>query len=510
MKMFTADQMTKRYNKAVSVRRPWLPLWQDVYDLCLPGRRGFFGANEGESKTDDIYDDTGAQSLQEFANVMVDGIVSSDIFKLMAGSAVDPEEKDDVQNQLDEVTDFLHEILRKSNFHEQFFENMLDIGIGTAAMNAEPSGDARYINWESWPLESYVIDRGPFGQHDGSFRMRNDVRASEVQIAWPRAKIPDELKKLAVQNPDIKPTFIEFSVRLWSEPEEAYQSGILWLEKSAFILSDLSRGQGSRGSVIYNWARASGETWGRGPALLALPSMRTTNFTVELILENADMHVGGIWKAENDGVTNYDNIRLTPGTVVTYMPGQRGLEALQPPGSFNVADIILSDQRKNIREALLAEDFSGRGDTPISSNEVSERRIRVSRKAGASVGRIFNEGITKFVHRMIYLLKQQGILEMPMIDGSEIDIIAVSPLARAQKQESIQQKLGFAQSVTGLMGDSAQMWLNPEPMLKDLARLFEQPQEYLTTQEQRDEIAKNAATAQQLLQEQQQGQPPVA
>ena len=496
MQKFSADQICKRYGRAVEIKRPWISQWQDIYDLCLPGRRGFFNQSPGQSKTDDIFDDTGALSMQEFANVMVDGLAAGDIFKLVAGANIPVEEREEAQATLDDVNDFLHECLRKSNFEEQFFENMIDISIGTAAMNVEASGDARYVSWEAWPLESYCIDRGPFGRHDGSFRMRNDVRVSDIEVVWPQAKMPSELSRRAQEDPDNKPTFVEFTVRLWKEPQETYQKGIVWLEEKKFILDTTEIGVGSRGDIVYNWARASGEVWGRGPALLALPSMRTTNFTIELILENADMHVGGIWKAENDGITNYDNIRLVPGTVITYMPGQKGLEAVEPAGNFNVADIVLSDQRRNIREAFLNENFAGRGDTPISAAEVGERRAKIARKAGASVNRIFNEGIIPMVHRIVYLLRRQGILEIPAIDGNEIDIIPVSPLARSKRQENIQQTLGFVQSVTGIMGDSAQLWLSPEPILKDLAKMFEQPEAYLLSQEERDQITARMMEAQ--------------
>ena len=100
------------------------------------------------------------------------------------------------------------------------------------------------------------------------------------------------------------------------------------------------------------------------------------------------------------------------------------------------------------------------------------------------------------VHRIVYLLRRQGILEIPAIDGNEIDIIHVSPLARSKRQENIQQTLGFVQSVTGIMGDSAQLWLSPEPILKDLAKMFEQPEAYLLSQEERDQITARMMEAQ--------------
>ena len=104
------------------------------------------------------------------------------------------------------------------------------------------------------------------------------------------------------------------------------------------------------------------------------------------------------------------------------------------------------------------------------------------------------------VHRIVYLLRRQGVLDLPAIDGNEIDIIPGSPLARSKRLESIQQTIGFVQSVTGIMGDSAQLWLSPEPILKDLAKMYEQPEVYLNSQQQRDQIASRMMEAQSMQQ----------
>ena len=57
----------------------------------------------------------------------------------------------------------------------------------------------------------------------------------------------------------------------------------------------------------------AGETYGRGPLMLTLPAIKTANLTVEIILENAQMSISGMYQVEDDGVINIDNIALIPG-----------------------------------------------------------------------------------------------------------------------------------------------------------------------------------------------------
>ena len=77
----------------------------------------------------------------------------------------------------------------------------------------------------------------------------------------------------------------------------------------------------------------------------ALPDIKTANKVVELILKNATIAVTGIWQAEDDGVLNPSNIRLTPGAIIPKAVGSKGLSPLQTAGDFDVSELVLSDLR---------------------------------------------------------------------------------------------------------------------------------------------------------------------
>ena len=70
------------------------------------------------------------------------------------------------------------------------------------------------------------------------------------------------------------------------------------------LFKERCSGVGSNPFICFRWSKCAGEVYGRGPLLNALSSIKTTNLTVELILENAQMAISGIYQMEDDGVIN--------------------------------------------------------------------------------------------------------------------------------------------------------------------------------------------------------------
>ena len=88
-------------------------------------------------------------------------------------------------------------------------------------------------------------------------------------------------------------------------------------------------GVGSNPFICFRWSKCAGEVYGRGPLINALSSIKTTNLTIQLILENAQMSISGIYQMEDDGVINPDTINLVPGTIIPKAMGSAGLQPIQ-------------------------------------------------------------------------------------------------------------------------------------------------------------------------------------
>ena len=128
----------------------------------------------------------------------------------------------------------------------------------------------------------------------------------------------------------------------------------------------------------------------------------------------------------------------------------------------------------------------------------------LSRRMGAAFGRLQAELVQPILQRVIYILKKQGRIEVPTINGREVKVRSVSPLAQAQANQDISSVARFIEMVGGGFGpEMLQLLIDGEQTAIYLAKKFGVPESLIRDEEQRRQIA---ALAHQLAQ-QQQGMP---
>jgi hypothetical protein len=268
-------------------------------------------------------------------------------------------------------------------------------------------------------------------------------------------------------------------------------------------------GVGSNPFICFRWSKCAGEVYGRGPLINALSSIKTTNLTIQLILENAQMSISGIYQMEDDGVINPDTINLVPGTIIPKAMGSAGLQPIQAAGRFDVAQLVLGDLRLNIKRALYNDMLGNPDKTPATATEIAERMADLSRRMGASFGRLQAELVQPLLQRVVYILKKQGRIEIPTVNGREIKVRSVSPLAQAQSNQDISVVSRFLEMIgNGFGPEMLQLLIDGEQTAIYLAKKFGVPESLIRDEEQRKQIAE---AAQQLAEQQamQQGMMPV-
>ena len=93
-------------------------------------------------------------------------------------------------------------------------------------------------------------------------------------------------------------------------PDEKYHYCVVIKEEKRKIVHREMNGNGSNPYICFRWGKCAGEVYGRGPLMNAMAAIKTTNLTVEMILENAQMAISGIYQLEDDGIVNTDTICL--------------------------------------------------------------------------------------------------------------------------------------------------------------------------------------------------------
>lgn len=495
-----------RYKKAKGKRENWTDIWEEIYDYVMPHRESFFGEFSGQRRTENIYDETAVTGLPRFASRLQLGFFPPNgrAFTLMPG----PEYPDDMVNtdlmkELDEITEVLHEGLRNSNFNAEFHEGLQDLGIGTMNMLVEPGRFVGDLHFTAVPPTNLALLSGSMDTVSDWFRWMNECDITEVQHRYPYAKYSPEMLSIQKRDPRRKTKIIEATMYDSEDKFKDEYSYYLISETDKAILHKATlKGRGSVPWITTRWSKSGFEVWGRGPVLQAMPAIKTLNLTVQLILENAEMAIGGAYVYDDDGVFNPDNITIQPGTFIPRSPGS-SLESLQSPARFDVAQLILEDMRRNVRKALFIDELDARPNakTPLSATEVSERLADVARDMGAVAGRMQKEFLHPLVERVVAIYSEQGLLEIPKVDGREIRIVPVSPLLRAQDQQDVADFVRFQQTVAGTFGPEITPALyNQEKVIKYLASKFGVKEELLANQQQ---VQQNVEMAMQMMQQQQ-------
>tara|TARA_R100001460_G_scaffold10461_1_gene24780 strand:- start:13304 stop:14887 length:1584 start_codon:yes stop_codon:yes gene_type:complete len=507
-----AASLLKKYDRAKSLRENFLPLFEECYEYALPQRESFYAESVGQRRDDKIFDETAVVGVQEFASRLQSGLVPNFArwADFTAGSEVPIEDRDEVNNQLDEVTDYVFEVIQNSNFGQEVHESFMDLAVGTGVLCAMEGDAVNPVMFSAIPLPHVVLDTGPDDRVDHVFRERS-VRNSDVPVMYPKVTLSDKIQTRIKNNPDERTKILEVVCRDYSKlNQEAHLFYAIETNTREIIKQEAYNGIGSNPFICFRWSKVSGEIYGRGPLINALAAIKTTNLTIELILENAQMAISGIYQMDDDGVINPDTINLVPGTVIPKAAGSLGLQPVQAAGSFDVANLVLGDMRLNIKRALYNDMLGDPNKTPASATEIAERMADLSRRIGSAFGRLQAELVQPVLQRVVYILKKQGRIELPTMNGREVKVRSVSPLAQAQANQDISSVARFLELVQGRFGpELTNILINSEETAAYLAKKFGVPDVLVRDLEERQQIVQMAQQMAQQQQMQQQGELPL-
>jgi hypothetical protein len=486
-----AAQMIAAFDKAKRIRQPWEFYFDECFKYAMPGRKGFMERTLAQTDGQIIFDETAVVGVQEFASRIQSGIVPnfSRWADLAAGSAIADDQKKQVDEELDKVTDFVFEVIGDSNFGAEAYEALLDLSVSCGALEIFDGDAVKPVVFNAVPLPELYLEDGWDGAPAKIHRYRTYTLEGLKAKYGEKLAINRELGDLLAKGPQ---PFLETVCRdMLSYSEEAWHKYVVHVQTRSTVWSKDYRGIGSCPLIVFRWSKTAGETWGRGPLFNVLPAIKTCNLTVEMILENAQMAISGIWSIEDDGTINTDTIELVPGTVIPYQQGTQGLQALAPPGKFDVAQLVLQEMRSNIKKGLYNEMLGNPEKTPMSATEVAERMADLARSIGAAFGRLQSEFVVRVLQRVVYILKQRGLIKLPAINGKEVKVRATSPLSQAQNHQDILAVDRLAGFVGERFGPQLTgMFLKAEDIATYVAKKLQVPERFVRSQAEMQEFMK--------------------
>ncbi|MEQ8505189.1 MAG: portal protein [Rhodospirillales bacterium] len=485
MSQISPIDILSRYRRARDRRATWEPLWQECFDFALPQRENALGRNTGASrKTDRLFDGTAPDAVDQLAASLLAQLTPpwARWFGLMPGTQVGEERRADLSNELENASQTLQSHFDRSNFAVEMHQCYLDlVTVGTASLmfEAAPPGEPSAFRFTAVPLSQVAFEEDTSGRLDTTFRI-NRLSRSQIIERFPKAKLPDTLKERKQDEGE--------------QPSADVLEALLPVNGGFDYIAMLDPGDGNAGNhtltvlktgrfetspfINFRWLKAPGEIYGRSPVMKTLPDIKTANKVVELVLKNASIAVTGIWQADDDGVLNPSNIRLTPGTIIPKAVGSAGLRPLEAPGRFDLSQVVLQDLRAGIRRALLADRLGQIEGPRMTATEVLERVAEISRLLGATYGRLQSELLTPLVTRGLAILTRRGEVPALRIDSKVIDLEYKSPLARHQAQQDVQATLAFLDGLAR-MGPAALAIVDVEQAAQTLAAAYGVPPKIL-------------------------------
>jgi len=496
----TVEQILARQKIALNRKEDFRSLYEDAYEFALPQRNLYTGDYEsnvgGRKKMSRVFDSTAINSTQRFANRLQSGIFPPQRkwCRLEPGPEIPVERRPEAQRALDLYNEKMFAVLKQSNFDIAMGEFLLDLSVGTAVMLVQPGDSVSPINFIPVPQYLVSFEEGANGQVDNVYRKMR-LKGEAIAQQWKDAKIPAELQKQIDDKPTQEVDLVEATVYNYDRGDYGYYV-IHEKTKSELVY----RKKKTTPWVVSRYMKVAGEIYGRGPVITALPDIKTLNKTLELLLKNAALAITGVYTAADDGVLNPATVRIIP---VARNGGPQG-EALKPlprSGDFDVSQIVINDMRANIKRTLLDESLPPDNMSARSATEVVERMKELAQNLGSAFGRLINETMIPIVTKMLEVMDDNGLIDLPLrVNGLEVKVSPVSPLAMAQNMDEINNILQFMQITQG-MGPEGQMALKSGAAMDYIAEKLGVPSALRTTQAERDQMAQQAVQMAQMAQQ---------
>ena len=440
-------QLDRRYKTLQSQRSNWEKHWQELADYMLPRKADITKKRtQGDKRTELIYDGTAVHAV-ELLSSSLHGMLTSPSTPWFSMRYRDPAlQGDDAANEWLEVCmDQMYQAFNRSNFQQEIHELYYDLVVfGTAAFYVE--GDREGLRFSARHIAEVTVAEDANGKVDTVYRkFKITTRAAAQRFG--EENLPRQMTKDLKDDPHKEHDLVHVVY-----PRGETNGKLAKNKPIASVYYHLdSKSLISEGGfddfpfMVPRFVKDSVSTYGRSPAMNALPDVKMVNKMSETTIRAAQKQIDPPLMVPDDGFVL--PVRTTPGALNFYRTGTRDrLEPLQI-GANNPLGLNMEEQRRNaIRQAFYVDQLLMSQGPAMTATEVLQRNEEKMRLLGPVLGRLQSELLQPLISRSFALLLRNGLLPAApeQLQGQEIDIEYVSPLAKAQKLTDLQSMLrGF-------------------------------------------------------------------
>ncbi|WP_147819682.1 portal protein [Salidesulfovibrio onnuriiensis] len=493
------ERILKRFEGLETARRPWVSTWRDLADYMLP-RKGNFGLggqlSHGPEAGDElIFDSTPLHALELLASAL-GGLLTNPALPWFEMRVKDREKGDsaEVRRFLQEARERMVSVLNAEDtgFQAHVHELYLDIALmGTAAMYVEADPES-VVRFSTRPLgEAYVAESAQ-GVVDTVFR-KYRITLRQAWQEWGEA-CSEHIRERVRENPEEKVEILHAVFpRTDRDPFGIGVSNFPWacvyLETSSRHLLEES-GYMEMPYMVPRWAKAAGDTYGRGPGLTALSDVRVLNAMARTALMAAEKMSDPPLMVPDDGFLG--PVRSGPGGLSYYRAGSSDrIEALPVRSDLRAAEQMMAERRDSIRRIFLNEQLQPSEGPGISATEAVIRQSEKMRVLGPVLGRLQTEFLSPLIKRVFNIMHRAGALpRFPEgLQRNDVEVRYTSPVTRAQRQYEAQGLAQVMEYLSPLVGGGDAFGImdnfDTDRVARHAADLFGVPADYLR---QEDEV----------------------
>jgi len=440
-------QLDRRYKTLQTQRSNWEKHWQELADYMLPRKADITKKRtQGDKRTELIYDGTAVHAV-ELLSSSLHGMLTSPSTPWFSMRYRDPAlQNNDAANEwLELCMDQMYKAFNRSNFQQEIHELYYDLVVfGTAALYLE--GDQNGLRFSARHIAEVTVAEDANGKVDTVYRKFKMTSRAAAQ-RFGEDNLPTQMTKDLKDDPHKEHDLVHAVYpRTEAKGKLAKNkpiASVYYHLDSKHLISE--SGFDDFPFMVPRFVKDSVSTYGRSPAMNALPDVKMLNKMSETTIRAAQKQIDPPLMVPDDGFVL--PVRTTPGALNFYRTGTRDrLEPLQI-GANNPLGLNMEEQRRNaIRQAFYVDQLLMSQGPAMTATEVLQRNEEKMRLLGPVLGRLQSELLQPLISRSFALLLRNGLLPAApeQLQGQDIDIEYVSPLAKAQKLTDLQSMLrGF-------------------------------------------------------------------
>jgi hypothetical protein len=506
--MISVQSIVKSFSRLKSERANFDVLYQAVTDFVMPNRADFtVKLSDGDNRTKYVFKNT--TKYAELLTSSILGATSSSTVRWFELTSMNEDLKEDeaCKEWFESSTEKVFEVLNSpiSNFGSQNHEVLLDwVTYGTGCMYIEEGFGDKVVRFRSFPLSNIYIEEDFMGRVDTVYRsFKLTGRQALQQFDGVEASV---FIKRCKERPDDKMDFLHFVTPNTEDQSFPIKSYYICLSTNE-ILSD--GGYNEMPYMVPRWYKVSGEIYGRGPALSALPDIKMVN-SMYMTMIQAGQKIADppLLMADDDTIRP---LRMYPGGINYGGIDTNGRALVQPfPVSANMpySERMIQNVVQDIKEAFYVDQLLVLDAPQMTATEVMTRQEERMRLLSPQLVRLQTEYFGLLVDRVFGILGRQGFLdEFPpkLVEyitangGDRVSTVEYTgALARSQKAQQAQSLNRLVQSIAPIIqfDPSSLDYINTDETLKDHAELIGFKQTLIRSDEEVAQIRQSRQQAQ--------------